>query len=213
MFHALDSGTLARLAAASVRLPLPRGAYAFRRGDPPTGMYVVVYGQVRLLGCDRTGGERLAGVVHAGSSFGEAVMFLGRPALVDAQAATDTLLLRLPLEAVDGEIERNPLFARRLLAGLSARLEAFVQERARHDLGSGRERLLDYLRRLAGGTPAEPFALPATKRAIAAHLSVTPEHFSRLLRDLADEGRLRVEGRRITLLPAATAAPTPPGAG
>ena len=31
LFHALDAGTLARLAAASERLPLRRGAYAFRR--------------------------------------------------------------------------------------------------------------------------------------------------------------------------------------
>ena len=203
LFHALDAGTVARLAAASVRLPLRRGAYVFRRGEPPAGMYVVVYGQVRLLARDRAGGERLTGVVQAGQSFGEPVMFLGRPALVDAQAASDALLLRLPVEAVDAEIERSPVFARRLIAGLSARLAALVQEGAQHDLGSGRERLLDYLRRQATGAPGEPFTLPASKRAIAAHLHVTPEHFSRLLRELVESGRLRVEGRCITLLAAA----------
>lgn len=45
-----------------------------------------------------------------------------------------------------------------------------------------------------------PFTLPATKAAIAAHLHLTPEHFSRLLHELADDGLLRIEGRRITLL-------------
>ena len=55
-------------------------------------------------------GVRLAGVVDAGQGFGDAVMFLERPALVDAEAATDALLLLLPKEAVFTEIERNPRF-------------------------------------------------------------------------------------------------------
>jgi CRP/FNR family transcriptional regulator, dissimilatory nitrate respiration regulator len=200
LFHALEAASLARLAAAAQRRSVQRGERIFSRGDAPTGMYVLVYGQVRLLGRGRGGGERLAGVVNAGQSFGEPVMFLERPALVDAEAATDALLLHLPKEAVFAEVERSPHFSRRVIAGLSARIEALVQERERQDSGGGRARLADYLRRQAGARPEATFTLPATKASIAAHLYLTPEHFSRLLHDMADEGLLRIEGRRITLL-------------
>lgn len=200
LFKALDAASLARLAEAVERRPVRRGERVFRRGDRPTGLYVLVYGQVRLLGPGRAGGQRLTGVVEPGHSFGEPVMFLDRPALVDAEAATDCLVLHLPKEVVFAEIERSPRFARRLLAGLSSRVEAMVRQAERQDLGGGRERLADYLLRQAGKTPAEPFTLPASKAAIAAHLLLTPEHLSRLLRELVDEGHLRMEGRRLTLL-------------
>ena len=200
LFKALDAAALARLAAATERRLFARGQRVFARGDDPTGLYVLVHGQVRLLGRARGGGERLAGVVQPGHSFGEPVMFLERPALVDAEAATDALVLHLPKEVVFDEIERNPRFARRLIAGLSARLEALVQQQERHELGGGRARLAGYLLRQAGERVDVPFTLPAAKAAVAAHLRLTPEHFSRLLHELAGEQLLRVEGRRITLL-------------
>jgi CRP/FNR family transcriptional regulator, dissimilatory nitrate respiration regulator len=200
LFKALEEPALARLADATQRLVLARGARVFSRGDKPAGLYLVVYGQVRLLGRARGGGVRLAGVVQPGHSFGEPVMFLERPALVDAEATTDTLVLHLPKEAVFAEIDRNPRFARRLIAGLSTRLEALVQQQERQDMGGGRARVADYLLRQAGERIDVPFTLPAAKAAVAAHLRLTPEHFSRLLHELAAEQLLRVEGRRITLL-------------
>ena len=86
LFKALDASTLARLAAATGRRTLKRGEMLFRRGDPASGMYVVVYGEIKLLTATPTRGVRLSGIVGPGQSFGEPVMFLERAALVDAQA-------------------------------------------------------------------------------------------------------------------------------
>ncbi|GAB3660512.1 Crp/Fnr family transcriptional regulator [Ramlibacter alkalitolerans] len=199
LFRAIEPAALERLARAAQRRPLRAGERVFGRGDVPTGFYVVVYGRIRLLGRGRHG-ERLAGTVNAGQSFGEPVLFLDRPALVDAEAATDALVLHLPREAVFAELESSPLFARRMVAGLSARLEALVMEREQHERRDGRARLADYLRRQAGEAVGHTFVLPATKAAVAAHLHLTPEHFSRLLHGMAQQGLLRVEGRRITVL-------------
>jgi CRP/FNR family transcriptional regulator, dissimilatory nitrate respiration regulator len=200
LFAALDAPTLERLAAATERRAVQHGVRVFSRGDRPTGMYVVVYGQVRLLGRARGGGVRLVGVAGPGHSFGEPVMFLDRPALVDAEAATDALVLHLPREAVLQEIGSSPRFARRLLAGLSARLEGMVLQQELRASSGGRARLAQYLLQQAGDRPGESFTLPAAKAAVAAHLHVTPEHFSRLLHELEAEHLLRIERRRITLL-------------
>ena len=200
MFKALDEATLARLAAATTLRRLARGERLFSKGDAATHMYVVVHGEIRLVARSPARGERLTGVVGAGRSFGEPVMFLERPAMVDAEAATDALVLQLAKEAVFAEIERSPRFTRRVIASLSQRSESLVQELERQALGGGRERLVDYLVRRAGSGPGPRlFTLPATKAAIASQLSLTPEHFSRLLRDLAATGLLQMQGRRISV--------------
>lgn len=197
LFKAMDHAGLARLAAVTTRRSLKRGERVFSRGDLPTGMYVVVYGEIRLL-ARSAGRERLTGVVRAGRAFGEPVLFLERPAMVDAEAATDALVLHVPKDAVFAEIERDPVFARRMIAGLAQRIEAMVQDAERQAMGSGRDRLIDYLlRNAASDTGTALVHLPAAKAAVASHLHLTPEHFSRILHELADDGLLDVRGRRI----------------
>ena len=200
MFKALDEATIARLAAATTRRALARGERLFSKGDVASGMYVVVHGEIRLIARSPVRGERLTGVVGPGRSFGEPVMFLERPAVVDAEAAGDALVLYLPKQAVFAEIERSPRFARRIIASLSQRVESLVHEIDRQALGSGRARLVDYLVRRAGNQPGPRlFTLPATKAAIASQLNLTPEHFSRLLHELAAAGLLQVQGGHISV--------------
>ena len=200
LFKALDAATLARLAQATTRRELKRGETLFRKGDPATGMYVVVYGEIKLVSTTPARGARLSGVVGARQSFGEPVMFLERPALVDAQAASDALLLHLPKDALFEEIERSPAFARRVIAGLSQRVESLVRELDRQSLGSGRERFIAYLlRHCRDRTAPLVVTLPAAKAEIASQLNLTPEHFSRILHELQEAGLLQVHGRKITV--------------
>lgn len=200
LFKELDAATRARLAAGATRITLRRGEAVFRKGDAATGMYVVVYGAVKLVAHTPARGARLTGLVGPGQSFGEPVMFLERPALVDALAGADTLLLHLPKEYVFAEIDRNPRFAHRVIAGLSARIERLVGEFDRLAIGSGSERFAAWLLHRQRGAPGPfTFTLPAPKAEIAGQLHLTPEHFSRILHDLADAGVLQVHGRRITV--------------
>jgi CRP-like cAMP-binding protein len=201
LFKELDAATLVRLTAGITRRSLKRGETLFHKGDPVTGMYVVVYGEVRLIASTPARGERLSGIVGPGQSFGEPVMFLERPTLVAAQAATDALLLHLSKNAVFAELERNPKFARRMIAGLSKRIESLVRELDCQAMGSGTERFIAYLLRHDGSGPGPSvITLPAAKGAIASQLNLTPEHFSRILRELADAGLVHVKGRMITVL-------------
>ena len=70
-------------------------------------MYVVVFGEIHLVATTPARGARLTGVVGPGQSFGEPVMFLERTAVVDAQAATDALVLRLPADVVFIDIDQK----------------------------------------------------------------------------------------------------------
>ena len=200
LFRELDAASLDRLAAGATRRPLKRGERLFRKGDRATGMYVVVFGEINLVATTPSRGARLTGVVRDGQSFGEPVMFLERPAVVDAKAATDALVLHLPAEIVFAEIDRNPRFARRMIAGLSKRIEALVAELERHATGGGSARLAAYLLRGHEGARGEVVVtLPAPKAAIASQLNLAAETFSRLLSDFARRGLVRVEGRTIVV--------------
>lgn len=200
LFRALDKTTLARLASVATRHAFKRGEQVFRRGDPLGGMYVIVYGQIRLLGVGPKGAQRLTGIAGPGQSLAEPLAFLDRKAVVTAEVTSDALLLQIPTQALFDELERDPVLARGLVVGLSRRVESLVQELALQALGNGTERFVAWLLRRGGDLQA-PFAvtLPSTKRAIASHLNLTPEHFSRILQELQQAELLQVSGRTITV--------------
>lgn len=199
LFKQLTAAARGRIAEHAKRLPLRRGEAVFHRGETPAGFFVVVYGQIALT-AHGARGPRLTGLVGPGRSFGEPVMFLGKPYIVDARAHTDALLLFVPKDAIFAEIELNAAFAHRMIAGLAARIEALVREIDTHASGSARERVIDYLLR-AGGTRAGEAAvrIPTTKAALASQLGLSAEHLSRILHDLARRKLVRVDGRRIAI--------------
>ena len=196
VFSALGAPELARLVAATTRRRLRRGEVLFRCGEAATGVYAVVYGQIALT-AHAPGGERVTDIIGPGRSFGEAILFLGKPTIVGAAALGDALVLHVAKEAIFAELERSPAFARRIIAALAAKLEATVRELETYALGSSGRRLAAWLLHAAHGEPA--VTLPASKRAVASKLNLSPEHLSRVLRELAGERLIEVSGRRVRI--------------
>ncbi len=199
LFARLDMASRTRVGRHVSKLRLRRRQPVFRRGDTPAGFFVVVYGEIALF-AHGARGPRLTGLVGPGHSFGEPMMFLGKPYIVDAMAQADALLLFIPKEPVFAEIERNPAFAHRMIAGLATRIEALVRQSDTQSRGSARERLVAYLLRAAvkrdGAAIVE---LPTTKAALATQLGLTAEHLSRTLHNLAREKLARIDRRRIII--------------
>lgn len=202
LFASVDPLVLARIAAAVRLVEAPRGSIIFRRSDPCLGFHAIVYGQVKLVLRTRSGGEKVVEVLGPRQSFGEAVMFLEKPYLVDSHALADTKLLFVPREVVFGTLEENPRLARRLLGALSARLHRLVSDVDAYTLHSGRERvvgnLLSALPERRKGT-CQHLTLTTRKSVIASRLSLTQEHFSRILQQLSLEGLITVKGREIII--------------
>lgn len=199
LFAGLGAEELSRIAAAAAQLDAPRGTVLFRRGDACTGFHVILFGQVKLAIRGPDGTEKVVEVLGPRQSFGEAVMFLEKPYLVEAQALADSKLLFVPRAAVLQEIDADPRFALRLLAGMSARLHRMVGDIGRYALQSGRERVVGYLLSALGdeSTPEASLTLATRKGIIASRLNLTQEHFSRILHELSAAGLIVVNGRRI----------------
>ena len=201
LFVGLGEAERARIAAATSRRELKRGEFLFRQDEQPTGFYLVVHGRIELRARSPQGRERVTDIVGAGRSFGEAIMFLEQPCIVSARALGDALALHVAKDAVFSELERNPAFARRIIATLSAKLHAAARELDTYALGSGEARFAAYLLRAAGPVEhgAASIALPAAKRAIASRLNLSAEHLSRILRHLTAEGLIEVRGRTLDI--------------
>jgi len=169
--------------------------------------HVTVTGQVKLFAISPAGQEKVIELLGPGHSFAEALMFTGKPYIINAQALTDSLVLSVSKEAVLREIEADSRFALRMLAGISRRLHGLVHDVQAYALHSGVQRVIGYLLRdqlvedCASGEVIT-VSLPVSKATVASRLSLTPEYFSRVLHELEAAGLIEVDKRDIRILDA-----------
>ena len=236
LFQETTAQELQRLAAGCRLRRFGRGEAIFRVGMPCEEFHVTVMGQVKLFAISPAGQEKVIEIAGPGITFAEALMFTERPYIISAQALSDTLLLSVGKDAVVDEIERDPRFALRLLGGISRRLHGLVHDVQAYSLHSGMQRVIGYLlsslpeesaRTLPtleayagqGCAPVSAAArpvialkvsLPVSKATIASLLSITPEYFSRVLRDLETEGLIHIDKRDSPIPDAMRRARCPP---
>ncbi len=205
LFSDMRAPELQQLATGCSLRRLAKGEHMFRVGEPCEEFHVTVVGQIRLYAVSPAGQEKVIQLIGPGNSFAEAVMFTGRPYLVSSQALTDALVLTIRKSAVLAEIDRDPRFALRMLAGLSRRLHGLVSDVQSYSLQSGVQRVIGYLLHdqaveEGAGKEAVTVSLPVSKATIASRLSLTPEYFSRVLHEIEAAGLIEIDNRHIRIL-------------
>lgn len=200
LFNELTPEELDNIALSASEQHVARGDVIFRRGDPCMGFHTVIYGQVKLSFTSPQGAEKVVEIIGPGHSFGEALMFMDKPYIVSAHALADSLLVHVSKTAVFGELERDPKFARKMLAGLSRRLHGLISDVEAYSLSSGTQRVIGYLLKEDTLGNGDQIDLKTSKAIVASRLNLTPEHFSRILHDLVGNGLITVSGRTITIL-------------
>jgi len=194
-----------QIAAQAREKRLAKGEMLFQKGDPSRGFYVVVFGQLKLAFPSSSGNEKVVDILGPKQSFGEAVMFMDRPYPLFAEAISDTLLLHVAKDAVFDLLEKDPSFARHMLAGLSMRLHALVQDVESYSLRSSAQRVIGYLLQHCPNEDSTArqgsfeVTLPTSKQIIASRLNLTPETLSRIFHDLTEAKMIAVKGKQITI--------------
>ncbi|MFT3856497.1 MAG: Crp/Fnr family transcriptional regulator [Aquabacterium sp.] len=212
LFKGMPAHELARIAAATQLRRISRGEDLFRAGQPCEGLYVLVEGLVKLYAKGPGGQEKVIEVIPAGGCVCEALMFSDVQHDMNASVLMDAQLLVVPRDVLVQEIEHNAGLAMRMLTGLSRRFNSLVKDIEAVTLHSGVQRVVQYLLHApvvaesGGPGPGKEedvtVSLPASKGTIASLLSVTPEHFSRILHDLQARGLIEVQRRHIHILDA-----------
>lgn len=200
LFRNLDARQLERVGALVEVRNLDAGQVLFVAGEPCSGFFVVLEGQVQLLRATDAGGEVLLNVVRRGQSFAEAALFSGADFPATARALEDAMLAKVPREAFLALLRSDADLCLKMLESLAAwhhKLTFQVQQLSAQDSAA---RLRRWLEDQAREAPDGLIRLRVTKKVLAAQLGMAPETLSRHLRLLTDEERILQSGSQIKLL-------------
>jgi len=200
MFKELASEQIETIALHSQLIQFPKGTSVFNRDDAAVGLYILLDGQLKLGVTSPQGSEKIISIVTPGESFGEAILFLERQFPVYAQATLDSDVLLVPKSLIFSMLDNDPLFSRKMLAGLSIRMHQLVQDIEMLSLQSCTQRFIGYLLQISADAPdASNITLPASKSTIASLLNLTPETLSRTLAKLQQLGLIAVNGKDVMI--------------
>jgi CRP/FNR family transcriptional regulator len=194
-FAALDEQTLADVARQMRRCDYRPGEHIMFEGEQPPGLFFVLRGRVRLSRTAPDGREQVLAMVGPGENFDAVPLFDERPNPTTARAMSPVQCLLLPRAALMTLLTRHPslaLAALRELAGQLRELVVLVEDLA---FRSVRERLARQLLQEAGAGMAE-----LTHQELAERTGTVREIAGRALRQLAQEGLVRLERGRVIVL-------------
>jgi CRP/FNR family transcriptional regulator len=180
-------------------LNYPRDVGLVEQGSLPGEVYYIESGLVKLVHLEQDGQELIVNLRSSGCMIGTSAAILNKPMPVSAVTLTACQLRRIPCEEFLRFVRTSGRFASYILQVQSS--EVFDQVRRLAQLGclSAQDRLKHFVKQLVSTLkpPDEAseirFELPLKRWEIAQLIGVTPEHISRMLKQLHQEGVLRLE--------------------
>lgn len=200
LFRMLDERQLDRLTEAAQPLRTAANNCLVEQGDPPHGLFVIVYGQVKIGFERKDGNEKTLAILGQNRCFGLVEMLTERPHLAFVKTTADSMLLRVDAATVISLARENFGFAHELMQRVSRQMYALTRDIESYSLQTARQRLANYLLRQSHYQAGQLVELIASKTLVASRLSLTPETLSRLLHEFSSEGMISVTGRRIRIL-------------
>jgi len=207
LFANLPPDDLRRVAEIASARHYGKKASIFREGERADGFFVVGEGRVKVFKLSPDGKEQVLHLLGPGQSFAEATIFEGGTYPAHAEALSDCDLAYLPKRPFTDLLEKNPRVALRMMASLSRWLKRMADLVESISLRDVEARLVRYLsdELSAGGVPIRDgavYELDVSKNVLASRLGTVPETFSRTLKKLQEEGKIRVKGKQIRILKA-----------
>lgn len=202
-FRLLEREVLERIALGSRVRALDSGARLFTEGEPCHAFFAIHRGSVKLFRSTPDGREQVVHHLHEGQTFAEAALFhLGRFPASAVAMETPTEIVEVGGETLLELFRTDHRVARAMIGSLCVRLFSLVERVEELSLVQASSRLARYLLRLPANGPAtRPVVeIRMAKKDLAAHLAMTPETLSRLLRRWQDERWIELDRARVTLL-------------
>ena len=197
---ALDQLTV--LAGACSERHLRAGGRLFSEGDPPSGVYVLLSGRVKVVRTSRSGREQVLHQEGPGATLGEVPVFDGQGYVGSAVALDACAALFVPRRALLQILEQNPGAAAHVVRVLSGRVRRLALLAADLSLRDTTQRVAAHVLREAERGGRTVVLLKGTREELATRLGTVREEVSRALSQLRAQGILDVAGRRIRVLDA-----------
>lgn len=175
-------------------LVYPRGTELLQQGAPVLDVYFIESGFVKSVYLDHSGSEIIVGLCLAGSMVGTASAIVEQPSPVTVATVSRCQLCRITAKEFVRLVKTNPQFAWYLQEEQSREIYRQVVRNVELGCHSARQRLEQLLWEMISVPSAVKsqngfkIRLPMKYWEIAELVSVTPEHLSRLLKQLQQEG-------------------------
>jgi len=199
LFSALGDEQLERIRRHSHITDMVEGESLFYQGDNATSFYLVLSGRIKLSLVSPDGKEKVVEIMQEGASFAEALMFMDQPHYpVTATALSPSRVVVVNSREFKHMLRESVDTCFLLMGAMSYRLRGLIREIDALSLDTGTVRTVSYLLRQAP-PDASRFELEIAKSVIASRLSVKPETFSRILKNLHEREIVSIEGRKVTI--------------
>ena len=200
LFSRFDQAQLARVATHARVIDLEAGQTLFAQGDRSGFFFLQLEGQIKLYRLSPGGDEKVLEVLGPGSLFAEALMFMQAPSYpVSAQAMQASRVLRIDSREFKRLLSESVELCFLMLGDMSKRLHALIREIDELSLHTAVGRLAGHLL-VRAPDDGRPFKLSMPKQTLASRLSIKPETFSRILKQLARQGMIEVRESHVRIL-------------
>jgi CRP-like cAMP-binding protein len=198
-FAGLDVDALDLMAGGAARLEFAAGQVVFLEDEPCAGLYIVQQGRLKSIKISDAGREQILRFVEAGDVFNEVGVLAGITNRITVVAVQSSTLWVIRRETIQQLLQDHPRFASLVTQNLAQRVLHLVSLVEDLSLRSVQERLTRFLAEHAGNRTVERRHW-STQAELAALLGTVPDVLSRALRDLVDQGIIRVGRQAIEIL-------------
>ena len=203
LFSGLNQAQLDLVIQSARVISLAEGEHLFEAQQHAQHFFLLRSGCIKLFLLSPDGNEKIIHIVSPKDTFGEAVMFMdGQNYPVNASALEASEVIAFQSSVFRKILSESTDTCLRLLADMSAWLKKQLNEIDALTLQNATLRFINFLLhqtpRPSNSIPE--IELPAAKNVIASRLSIQPESFSRILRNLQRSGLISVNGNIITIM-------------
>jgi CRP-like cAMP-binding protein len=199
LFSALSEIQLARIRRHCHITDMVEGESLFFQGDNANSFYLVLSGRIKLYRVSPEGKEKVVEIMETAATFAEALMFMDEPHYpVTATAIAPSRVIVINGREFKAMLRESVDSCFLLMGNMSFRLHGLIREIDTLSLDTGTVRTVAYLLHQAP-TDADGFELKVAKSVIASRLSVKPETFSRILKNLHERDIVSIDGRNVTI--------------
>ena len=200
LLSSLDPAQMSEISKHISTIKLDQGEILFNQDDEYHSFFIVITGLIKLYRHSASGQEKIIELEGKGRAFAEAIMFREHSSYpVTAKAMQDSVLFKVNASHFRNILLKSPETCMSVMADLSYRLHSLVKEIDNLCLLTGRNRVSMFLLDQAL-THGNEFQLDIPKNAIASILSLKPETFSRLLKELCNQETISVRDSHIEVL-------------
>lgn len=189
IFKNLNASELDEVVMISSHKKLEKGNFIYQAGDNLSSLYVIHKGKIKITRYSEDGKEQVIRILSHGDFLGELALFNDAEVSTNAQALEECVVCLVDNDKLRNLMIKSPTLSFKMMNELSNRLEKAEALIEQNSLYSAQAKVA---RLLLDQAKNEIVRFQTTKLNLSSNLGITPETFSRKLKELSKKGLIEI---------------------